>query len=84
MQFFVKIKTKFLVQEPTFANRDVEAVKYLMLPLPAPLEVLSFRVRFRFLTCGIFCFRLRIKLIASEFASASSLFHQSASVSTKI
>ena len=28
--------------------------------------------------------RLRIELVASEFASASSLFHQSASVSTKI
>ena len=58
------------------AFRDVEAVKFLMLPLPAPLEVLCFRVRFRFLTFGIFCFRfqLRIKLVASEFASASSIF----------
>ena len=67
-----------------FTTRDVEAVKFLMLPLPAPLEVLCFQVRF--LTFRIFCFRfrLRIELIASEFASASSLFHQSASASTKI
>ena len=66
--------------------RDVEAVKFLMLPLPAPLEVLCFRVRFRFLTFGIFCFRfrLRVELVASEFASASSLFYQSASASTKM
>ena len=67
-------------------RKDVEAVKFLMLPLPAPLEVLSFRVRFRFLTFGFFCFRfrLRIELFASEFAFASSLFHQTASASTKI
>ena len=59
----------------------MEAVKFLMLPLPAPREVLCFRVRFSFLTSGIFCFRyqLRIKLVASEFVSASSLFRQSAS-----
>ena len=65
-------------------SRDVEAVKFLMLPLPAPLEVSWFRVRFRFLTFGIFCFRfrLRIDLVALEFASASSLFHQIASAST--
>ena len=69
-------------------NRDVEAFKFLMLPLPALLEVLYFRVRLRFLIFGIFCFRfrLRIELVASEFASTSSLFYQSASasVSTKI
>ena len=67
-------------------TRDVEAVKYLMLPLPAPLEVLCFRGRFRFLTFGNFCFRfqLRIESVASEFASASILFNQSASASTKI
>ena len=64
--------------------RDVEAVKFLMLPLPAPFEVLCFRVRFCFLTSGIFCFRfqLRIELVASEFASTSSPFHQSASASS--
>ena len=63
------------------ATWDVKAVKFLTLPLPAPLEVLYFRVRFRFFTFGIFCFRfqLQIELVASEFASASSLFHQSAS-----
>ena len=68
-----------------FWIRDVEAIKFLMLPLPAPLEILYFRVRFRFLIFGIFCFRfrLRIELAASEFASASGLFHQSASASTK-
>ena len=64
--------------------RDVEAVKFLMLPLPAPLEVLCFQVRFRFLTFRIFCFRFQIELVASEFASASSLCHQTASASTKI
>ena len=65
---------------------DVKAVRVLMLPLPAPLEVLRFRVRFRFLTFEILCFRfqLRIELVASEFASASSLFYRSASASTKI
>ena len=62
------------------SGRNVEAVKYLM--LPPPLEVLCFRVRFRFLTLGIFCFRfqLRIELVASD----SSLFHRNASASTKI
>ena len=62
-------------------TRDKEAVKFSMLPLLAPLEVLCFRVRFRFFTFEIFCFRfqLRIALVASEFASASSLFYQSAS-----
>ena len=66
-------------------TRDVEAFKFLMFLLPAPLEVLCFRVRFRLLIFGIFCFRfrLRIELVASEFVSASSLFHQSASASTK-
>jgi len=34
--------------------RDVEAVEYFLLPLLAPLEVSCFRVRFRFLTLGIF------------------------------
>ena len=50
-----------------------------MLPLPAPLELLCFRVRFRFLTIGNFCFRFQLlyKTFASEFASASNLFHQS-------
>ena len=73
-----------LAAEGGVSSSDVEAVKFLMLPLPAPLEVLCFRVRFRFLTFGIFCFRLWIELVTSEFASASSLFHQSGSASTKI
>ena len=51
------------------AIREMEAVKFLMLPLPVPHEVLCFRVRFRFLTFRIFCFQLRIELVASEFAS---------------
>jgi len=44
--------------------RDVEAVECFLLPLPIPLEVSCFRVRFRFLILGILCFRfqLRIKL----------------------
>ena len=64
-------------------GRDLKAVKFLMLPLPASFEVLCNRVRFRFLTFGIFCFRflLHIELVAFEFASTSSLFHQSASAS---
>jgi len=67
-------------------SRDVEAVEYFLLPLPASLEVSCFRVRFHFLTLGIFCFRfrLRIKLVASEFASASSLFCQNASTFFRI
>ena len=76
---------RLILQLPIVAT-DVEAIKFLMLPLSAPLEVLCFRVRFRFLTFEIFRFRfhLRIELVASEFVSASSLFHQSASASTKI
>ena len=66
----------------------MEAVNFLMLPLPAPLEVLCFRVHF--LTFGIFCFRfqLQIELVASEFASPSSLlskcfrFHKKLTAST--
>ena len=63
-------------RDTTVQSRDVEAVKFLMLLLPTSLEVLCFRVRLRFM--------LYIKFYASEFASASSLFHQSASASTKI
>ena len=92
--------------------REVEAFKFVLLPLPAPLQVLCFQVRFCFLIFGIFAsassssssfmlssslllphlwnfsfrFLLQIELVASNFASASSLFHQSASASasTKI
>ena len=73
-------------QEMKIYIRDVEAVKFLIFPLPAPLEVLCFRVRFRFLTFGIFRFhfQLRIELVASKFASASSLFYQNISASSKI
>jgi len=41
-----------------------------LLPLPAPYKVSRLQVCFRF--------QLRIKLVASEFASASSFFLQSA------
>jgi len=60
-----------------------KTVEYFLLLLSAPLEVSCFRVRFHFLTLGIFCFRFQlwIKLVASEFASASSLFSQNASPS---
>jgi len=59
----------------------MEAVEYFLLPIPAPFEVSCFRVCFRFLTLEIFCFRfrLRIKLVASEFPSPSSSFCQNAS-----
>ena len=40
-----------------FRSKVVEAVKLLMLPLPAPVNVLCFRVSFHFLTFGIFCLR---------------------------
>ena len=78
-------KTEKVGQSKTsFIARDVEAAKYLMLLLPAPLEVLCFRDCF--LTFGIFCFRfqLMIELVASEFDSASRLFHRSASASTSL
>ena len=42
------------LQKTVIVCGDVETVKFLMLPLPASLEVLCFRVRFRFLTFGIF------------------------------
>ena len=72
----MKLKTDFYLNLLDVLSRDVEAVKFLMLPLPAPIEVLCFRVRFRYLTLGIFCFRFRLRteLIASEFASAPVSF----------
>ena len=53
----------------------MEAVKFLMLPLPAPLEILCFRVRFRFLNFGIFCFlfQLRIELVGGDGGTTLSL-----------
>ena len=52
--------------------RDVEAVKFLMLTLPAPLEVFCFRVRFRFLNFGIFCFRKKLTASSASASSASA------------
>jgi len=49
--------------------------RIFLLPLPAQYKVSRFRVCFRF--------QLRIKLVASKFASASSFFLQSASASQK-
>ena len=43
----------------------MEAVKFLMLPLPARLEVLCFRVRFRFQSFSSKCFRFHKNLTAS-------------------
>ena len=49
--------------------RNVKAVKLLMLPLPAPLEVLCLRVCFRFRSLSSKCFRFCIQknLTASSF-----------------
>jgi len=91
--------------ERLYEIRDVEAVEYFLLPLPAQYQVSRFRVYFRFqflsskcfrfhksLTaypCRMFyekCFRFRLlkKSNASEFASPSRFFLQSASASIKI
>ena len=60
-----------------------------MLPLPAPHKVLCFRVRFGFLTFGIFCFRfhLQIELVASAssfFSSKCFRFHKNLTASTSL
>ena len=47
--------------------RDVEVIKVLMLLLPAPLELLCFRVRCRFHTFGNFCFRYQLRIVISRF-----------------
>ena len=57
---------------------DVKAVDFLMLPLPASLEVSGFRDLFHFLTLRIFCFRLQQKLITSVFICTCSSFFQNA------
>ena len=54
--------------------RDKEAVKFLMLPVPASLEVLCFRVRFRFQSLSLKCFRFHKNLIASTASAFTSLF----------
>ena len=68
--------------EITFVmTRDVEAVEYFVLPLPAPLEVSCFRVCFRFLILK--CFASASGSFEVSYASASSFFFQSASASTR-
>ena len=47
--------------------RDVEVIKFLMLPLPAPLELLCFRVRCRFHSFEIFCFCFQLRIVISRF-----------------
>ena len=64
-------KAKLSIFKEVFVRiRDVEALKFLMLPLPAPIEDLCFRVCFRFLTFGIFCFRFQVRI---ELVALSSL-----------
>ena len=55
------------VRSRILLGRDVEAVKFLKLPLPAPLEVLCFRVRFRFqsLSSKCFCFHKNLTAFTS-------------------
>jgi len=49
--------------------RDVEAVEYFLLPLPAPYKVSRFRICFRFQLLSSKCFRFRKNLTASAFTS---------------
>ena len=55
--------------------RDVEEVKFLMLPLPAPFEVLCFRVRFRFQPLSSKCFHFHENLTASTASASTSLLN---------
>jgi len=48
-------------------TRDVEVVEYFLLPLPAPLKVSCFRVRFRFQLILSKRFRFLQKFTASSF-----------------
>jgi len=47
------------------SSRDVEAVKYFLLPIPAPCKVRRFRVCFRFQLLSSKCFRFHKNLTAS-------------------
>ena len=64
-------------------TRDVEAVKSLMLPLHLLLKIYAFEFASASSSLEFFSFRLQLQLdlIASELASASNVFHQSASAS---
>ena len=55
--------------------RDVEAVKFLMLPLPALFEVLWLRVRFCFQSLSSKCFPLNKNLTACTVSASSFRFH---------
>jgi len=61
---WVKFKTSAWVK---FKARDVEAVEYFLLPLPAPSKVSHFRVCFRFQLLSSNCIRFHKNLIASSF-----------------
>jgi len=88
----ISFPRKLLTKRRSFLTRDVEAVEYLLLPLPAsffkvlplPQKLNRFHIP---APCFIkICFRFRLFKMsnASEFASASSFFFQIASASTKI
>ena len=53
----------------------MEAVKFLMLPLPALFEILCFRVRFCFQSLSLKCFCLNKNLTASTASTSSFRFH---------
>ena len=55
--------------------RDVEAVKFLMLPLPATDRISRFRVRFRFQSLSSKCFRFHKNLTASTASASCFRFH---------
>ena len=71
-----------LSRDETLGARDVETVKFLMLPLPAPLDVLCFRVRFGFQSLSSKCFRFQKNLTASNASACSFRFHISAQYET--
>jgi len=48
-------------------HRDVEAVEYFLLPLPAPYKVSRFEVCFRFQILSSKCFRFHTNLTAFSF-----------------
>jgi len=56
-------------------NRDVEAVEYFLLTLPAPYKVSRFRVYFRFQLLSLKCFRFHKNLTTSNISSSSFRFH---------
>ena len=61
----------------------VDSILLLLLLHFAPTVVAKLKIRKRLILKKLLCFQLLFKTFASEFASASNLFHQSASASTK-